>query len=395
MKQSSCGDDKGKRPRSTSSNASPKRKKKPTVGQGGGAGGGGGGGSSLKHIIQHRDAIVPVNLSSFLHAGQMHSLLGTSKHSRRVVAQQIPRLSQLPICKKLKNPLLYIQKLIHHPEVEKLNLADQNIGEAEIRELVHVLPHLTKLRILNLANNPIGEEGIRVFAQGLPFLKKLEELNVENTGIAQIGFRALADVLGGGGGGGGGVQRGRLLPKLRVLNVAHNRMDVNTGGAIGEILRHVPTLKILRLDNMTRDHMVEEDRGFVMVAPSIGFLRNLEELHVEWSDIGDGEDMEALNQSLQSLPKLKVLHLDGNVIEDDCDVLLRNLEHSNLEELDLSANRIFHFIHMVPRLPHKLEFLDLSQNFILGKTELQQAFSHLRNLEVILDDQLSDEDEDS
>ena len=479
MKQSSSGDeDKGKRPRSPSSDPSLGRKKKPTVGYEGGGGGGGSvrgvtpwetvdkhhvplralplgekifiryrskltpqqrklvlsklgwedkrkitlkefqtmlGGmdaktllqldrfmvqhfgpyetSSLKQILQHRDAIVPVNLSSFLHAEQMHSLLGTSKHSRRVVSQQTPRLSQLPVCRMLKNPLLYIRKLIHHPQVEKLCLSNNHIDLAEIRELVHVLPHLTKLRILDLSNNPLGGEGIRIFAQALPFLKKLEELNIHNTGTNQDGFRALADVLNRGGGGGGGGGGGRLLPKLRVLHLGYNRLDENTGAVIGEILRNVPTLKKLFLDNMKRDEWVDEDQGFVRLAPSIGVLKNLEELDVEWSDIGDGEDMTALNQSLQSLPKLKVLRLDGNFIEEDCDVLLQNLEHSNLEELYLSANRIFHFQHMVPRLPHKLEFLDLSENFILGRMELQRAFSqNIPNLEVNLEDQQSDED---
>jgi len=139
--------------------------------------------------------------------------------------------------------------------------------------------------------------------------------------------------------------------------------------------------------------MLAEDQGFVRLAPSIGFLKNLEELDVEWSDIGDGEDMTALNQSLQSLPKLKVLRLDGNFIEEDCHVLLQNLEHSNLEELYLSANRIFHFKHLIPRLPHKLEFLDLSENFIMERMELQRAFSqNIPSLEVNLEDQQSDED---
>jgi Leucine-rich repeat (LRR) protein len=169
-------------------------------------------------------------------------------------------------------------------------------------------------------------------------------------------------------------------------------LDENTGAVIGEILRNVPTLKKLSLDHM-RHNMLAEDQGFVRLAPSIGVLENLEELNVEWSDIEDGEDMTALNRSLQSLPKLKVLRLDGNFIEKDCRVLLQDLKHSNLEELYLSANRIFHFKHLIPRLPHKLEFLDLSENFILGRMELQRAFSQkLPNVEVNLEDQQSAED---
>ena len=134
-------------------------------------------------------------------------------------------------------PLMYLsqfnkefqEKLLSlDPQVTKLNLGINNIGDEEVKAIAEILKD-SQVTVLNLMSNNIGDEGAKAIAEVLKD-SQVTKLNLLSNDIGYEGAKALAEVL--------------KDSQVTVLNLMSNNIGDEGAKAIAEILKDSQVTKL-------------------------------------------------------------------------------------------------------------------------------------------------------
>ena len=192
-----------------------------------------------------------------------------------------------------------MQYLSGHSGLRKLDLSNTEVGKLGCSVLVDLLRNPTiKLRVLNLARNNLGDAEAAVLASGMARNTSLKEINLSNNrSITEVGWQALLDALS------------TSSCRLEKLTLEYNHINDAAAQSLSNVLnKNTATLKTLT-------------RGFIQGITLTGWrvmfgsLRSptcaLENLNLRGNGFNDDE-MTFLIDALASNVSLKSLNLSSN-----------------------------------------------------------------------------------
>jgi Ran GTPase-activating protein (RanGAP) involved in mRNA processing and transport len=205
--------------------------------------------------------------------------------------------------------------LLQEGNLQSLQLASCELGDAGVTSLCQTIKACTGLRILDLSDNGIGAEGANEFAKSLQgdCWKAMKELKLANNSIGSDGMTAIAEA----------------LSSLETLDATQTKCGVQ--GATS-ILR-ATGLKRLRLFN---NELGSE--GFKAIAAMLPECRLLE------LDLGgnraDADDLLLLLQTLRATERitLKVLEIGGNATSMEVEEEIKQIKKVH-PDLDIARDR--------------------------------------------------------
>jgi Ran GTPase-activating protein 1 len=278
--------------------------------------------------------------------------------------------------------------------LKSLNLSDNALGEKGVRAFSAVLKSQDSLKALYFMNNGISEEAARAIRELLPSSENLQTLHFHNNMSGDSGAKALSEVV-------------RHAPSLEDFQFSSTRVGSDGGIALAEALRSGKSLRRIDL----RDNMFGLEPGLVL-AQTLQLHTNLREVYLSYLGLEDvgacaiinalagralqlqvlelgGNDLSpaiapTLANCIRSLQHLRILNLSENELRDKGTVTVSQallLDHENLEELDLSDNRITRIgaLAAAQAVADKVRFksLNLNSNFIseAGIVAVQEVLS--------------------
>lgn len=178
--------------------------------------------------------------------------------------------------------------------LERLNLADNDLGSGGVLALVRWLPvQLPRMTELVLSGNDIRREGALVLAKVLPRMPALKELWLNGNSIGPTGASVVANVL-------------QEMPHLENLGLCDNIICPRGTKALSAVLPQLPYITGLMLGG----NSIGPD-GIEILAPVLPELRFLSNLDLSCNGLGD-TGAEALASALNQLGKLQTLDLGEN-----------------------------------------------------------------------------------
>jgi Ran GTPase-activating protein 1 len=317
-----------------------------------------------------------------------------------------------------------------------VNLSDIVAGRPEldalkVMEIFSSALEGSRLKSLNLSDNALGEKGVRAFSAVLKSQDSLKALYFMNNGISEEAARAIRE----------------LLPSSENLETLHfhNNMSGDSGAkALSEVVRHARSLEDFQfsstrvgsdggiaLAEALRDNMFGLEPGLVL-AQTLQLHTNLREVYLSYlglEDVGaraiinalagralqlqvlelSGNDLSpaiapTLATCIRSLQHLRILNLSENELRDKGAVTVSQallLDHENLEELDLSDNKITRIgaLAAAQAVADKVRFksLNLNSNFIseAGIVAVKEVLSRgTAGLEVLCSMDENEEEEE-
>lgn len=212
------------------------------------------------------------------------------------------------------------------PNLTKLHLGSNSIGDAGACALAKGLSGVPLLKELNLKNNAIGDAGGAALAEGLRSIPDLERLYLDGNAIKAVGSTALGKALSAvpalewfylsgnplGEAGASAVAAGLAgTPAVEWLYMSNCSIKDEGARALAKNLASIPSLEWLDLDGNGIG-----DAGVIALAEQLGAVPSLERLYLRNNVIGD-EGAAALADKLSTVPMLRWLYLEGNAIKDE------------------------------------------------------------------------------
>ncbi|XP_037669453.1 LOW QUALITY PROTEIN: NLR family CARD domain-containing protein 3 [Choloepus didactylus] len=208
--------------------------------------------------------------------------------------------------------------------IEKLSLAENQIGNKGARALARSLLVNRSLTALDLRCNNIGPPGAKALADALKINRTLASLSLQSNTIKDDGARSMAEA----------------LASSRALSVLH--LQKNTIGPLGarqmaHALKQNRSLKELMFSSNSLG-----DEGTKALAEALKVNQGLESLDLQSNSISDA-GVAALTGALCANRTLLSLNLRENSISPDgAQALARALRaNSTLQNLDLAANLLY------------------------------------------------------
>jgi Ran GTPase-activating protein 1 len=279
--------------------------------------------------------------------------------------------------------------------LQSLNLSDNALGEKGVRAFSALLKSQSSLKALYFMNNGISEEAAHAIRELLPSAENLRVLHFHNNMSGDSGAIELSHIV-------------RQAPNLEDFQFSSTRVGTDGGIALAEALRSSKSLTRIDL----RDNMFGPEPGLAL-ARTLKLHTNLVEVSLSYLGLTDegalaiikaladgalqlhilelsGNDITAaiapaLAAYIRSLQQLKILNLSENELRDKGTVTVSKAlleEHENLEELDLSENKITRIgaLAAAQAVANKVGFksLNLNSNFISesGIEAVQEVLSN-------------------
>ena len=205
--------------------------------------------------------------------------------------------------------------------LSKLDLSENEIGEAGTAALSEAIILSSMLTVLNLSENGICDTGAAALAEGIKLNSTISELNLSHNEIGDTGAAALAEGM-------------KLNSTLTELNLSQNRIGDTGGFALGEGMKLNSSLTEL---NLSQNRI--GDTGAFALGEEMKLNATLTELNLSYNEIGD-TGAAALGEGMKLNSSLTELNLSQNRIGDTGAFALGEgmKLNSTLTELNLSKN---------------------------------------------------------
>ncbi|XP_039205823.1 NLR family CARD domain-containing protein 3 isoform X2 [Crotalus tigris] len=213
--------------------------------------------------------------------------------------------------------------LVSNQTLMTLHLQKNGVGPQGSKQLAEALKKNWGLRDLILSGNCVGDMGAAALAEGLRLNHTLLTLDLQSNSVSDTGVTALTRALCCNQG-------------LASLNLRENSISQEGAQAIAHALRVNRTLKDLDLAaNLLHDE------GIHAIAQALKENQALISLHLQWNFI-QAKAAKALNLALQCNKSLTILDLQENAIGDEGTVALASAlrVNSTLEALYLQVAAI-------------------------------------------------------
>ncbi|XP_044289647.1 NLR family CARD domain-containing protein 3 [Varanus komodoensis] len=258
-------------------------------------------------------------------------------------------------------------------QIQKISLAENQIGNKGAKALARSLMVNRSLMALDLRSNSIGSQGAKALADALKINQYLLSLNLQNNKIKEDGAKCLANAVAHN-------------HTLRTLNLQKNSVGPQGSKEIADALKKNWNLKELILSSNSVG-----DAGAAALAEGLRANHTLLLLDLQSNSISD-TGITALTQALCSNKGLSTLNLRENSIsKEGARQIARALRaNSTLRNLDLAANLLHdegvQAIAMALKENQALESLHLQWNFVqsMAAKALSQALQ-LNNSLTLLD----------
>ncbi|XP_075403995.1 leucine-rich repeat-containing protein 31 [Tenrec ecaudatus] len=286
-----------------------------------------------------------------------------------------------------------------HPDLEELDLSWNDFVGGSLYLMAPKMHVVSKLKILRLCSCRLTADDAGALGEALKVIPELEELNLSwnrrvggNLPLILQSFQEgskiqTLELVDCALTSDDGAFMGQLLPMLQNLEILDLSLNRNICGSLNSIARGLEStsnLKVLKL------HSCGLSQDSIKILDAFRHLRNLRRLDLSCNKaLGGG--FEASPAHMATLKHLQVLSLrQCSLTADDVTWLTQVIPLlSNLQELDLSANRKMG--SSSENLLSRLRFLPalkslLLNNCALGKepfTALAEASMHLPGLEVL------------
>ena len=174
----------------------------------------------------------------------------------------------------------------------------------------------------------------------------------------------------------------QYLPQLTQLSLSHVAMGDKESRLLSESFKFVRKLQVLKLSSNPLG------QGITELAKHLSCVPHLTELHLSRTQMGEKE-VTAVACSLQSISKLKRLHLSSNPLGQGISELAKHLPcvphltRLNLEDTQMGEKEVTAVARTLKDLP-ELEVLELSHNPLgRGVSELTQHLSSIPQLGIL------------
>lgn len=235
--------------------------------------------------------------------------------------------------------------------IQKLSLAENQLGNRGIKVLGKALMVNRTLSSLDLHSNIIGPSGARALAEALRNNQALLSLNLQNNRIKSDGAQQLAQAL-------------RVNRKLKALSIKKNGIEAAGAESLASSLKENQVLQELWLSsNSLGDH------GAAALAEALTANSSLITLDLQSNSISN-HGLKSLTTGLSQNRGLKHLNLRENSISiEGAQALAQSLQkNTTLTHLDLTANLLHdegvEALSAALRENRSLESLHLQWNFL-------------------------------
>ncbi|XP_061455503.1 NLR family CARD domain-containing protein 3 isoform X2 [Rhineura floridana] len=257
-------------------------------------------------------------------------------------------------------------------QIQKISLAENQIGNKGAKALARSLMVNRSLMALDLRSNSIGPKGAKALADSLKINQYLFSLNLQNNMIKEEGAKCLAEAL---------VNNHTLM----TLHLQKNSVGAQGSKKIAEALKKNWALQELILSSNCIG-----DGGAAALAEGLKVNRTLLTLDLQSNSISD-IGVTALTRALCSNQGLTSLNLRENSIsKDGAQGIAKALRaNSTLRNLDLAANLLHdegvQAIALALKENQALASLHLQWNFIQSKAAkaLSQALQFNESLAIL------------
>ncbi|XP_029432650.1 NLR family CARD domain-containing protein 3 [Rhinatrema bivittatum] len=254
-------------------------------------------------------------------------------------------------------------------QIQKISLAENQIGNKGAKALARSLMVNRSLTVLDLRSNSIGSKGAKALADALKINQILLSLNLQNNLIKEEGAKSIAEAL-------------LSNHKLMTLHLQKNSIGPEGAKQIAEALKQNWSLKELIFSSNCVG-----DLGATALAEALKVNCSLSTLDLQSSSISN-TGVTALTDALKSNQGLISLNLRENSISVEGAKEIANAlcQNCTLQDLDLTANLLYDegtkAIAMAVRENQTLASLHLQWNFIQSKAAkaLAQALQFNRSL---------------
>ncbi|KAG9476754.1 hypothetical protein GDO78_002250 [Eleutherodactylus coqui] len=205
--------------------------------------------------------------------------------------------------------------------IQKISLAENQLGNRGIKVLGKALMVNRTLSSLDLHSNIIGPNGVRALAEALRNNQVLLSLNLQNNRIKSEGVQLLAQAL-------------RINRKLKALNIKKNCIEAAGAESLASSLKENQVLQELWLSSNSLG-----DKGAASLAEALTANSSLTILDLQSNSISN-YGLKSLTSGLSRNHSLKHLNLRENSISiEGAWALAQSLQkNTTLTHLDLTAN---------------------------------------------------------
>ena len=214
------------------------------------------------------------------------------------------------------------QSLRSNSSLERLCLAQNELGALGGRILGDALEANRGLRHLSLARNELGDEGGAAVAKAIGSHPSLTSLSVSDNDL--------------GAAGGAFSQAITTCASLTSLDCSKNKLGPDEGSSLGAALLGRPATSPPLSLNLSRNRV---QHGAVSIAEALNACTALGELDLSENDLGADFGC-ALGSALRHNTSLRLLRLARNHLEDDAGLFEALADSKSLTEADLSSNAI-------------------------------------------------------
>uniref|UniRef100_A0ABM5EZM2 NLR family CARD domain-containing protein 3 isoform X1 n=2 Tax=Pogona vitticeps TaxID=103695 RepID=A0ABM5EZM2_9SAUR len=301
---------------------------------------------------------------------------GLTHHAFRSLLPQLLYCSNLRLdCNQFKDGAMDLLSSVlsgKDCQIQKISLAENEIGNKGAKALARSLMVNRSLMSLDLRNNSIGPKGAKALADSMRINQYLLSLNLQNNTIKEEGTKCLGEAL-------------IHNQTLRTLQLQKNSVGPQGSKKIAEALKKNSGLRELVLSSNCVG-----DAGAAALADGLKVNHSLLTLDLQSNSISD-TGVTALTKALCSNQGLTGLNLRENSISKEGAREIANAlqVNSTLRNLDLAANLLqdegVQVIALALKENRALTSLHLQWNFIQSKAAkaLSQALQVNKSLAVL------------
>ncbi|XP_068083333.1 tonsoku-like protein [Anabrus simplex] len=231
-------------------------------------------------------------------------------------------------CKAMDTVLdIHIQRCLEECDSSRaLVLTELGLAASQLKPVFHILRPQGDLQQLLLDGNMLMDDGIKCLTDCLCRLHSLEVLNLSCNGITSVGLDLLRDVVS---------QSSSALPILSVLNLSYNDFDDDWLICLHEILKALPTLRILSVQSCSLTGAAFD--SWKKNEQPLSHVSNLVELNISDNPLGS-EGVEGFLRFLDAsqMVDLNVAGTGDHSVATQLAQFLQTAVPRNLTRLDVS-----------------------------------------------------------